>query len=256
MSDKNKQMGDEYQFPQDEYVAAEDETQQPNDDAFKDEHSTEEQASVETPAQKKSLLERLPILQNKRVLIVVGSIVVALIGFQLTKPSHKTTVIKQAQQPTQQQSLVSMQQDQQNALMNKMNRISQTASNTQSVENQLQNEISALKVLLNQSNESNKAMKSAMIALAQQVESLSAQVKKATTAPSHIKKLPPAPVLTFHLRAIIPGRAWLVGSDGETNSVVVGDTVKNYGKVTAIEVDAGKVLTSSGKVITYNSDGN
>ncbi|MCB1827483.1 MAG: type IV secretion protein IcmG, partial [Coxiellaceae bacterium] len=100
------------------------------------------------------------------------------------------------------------------------------------------------------------ALKKAVLLLANQVENMSVQLKKATTSPNHIKKLPPSPVLTFTLRAIIPGRAWVTGSNGEEDSVAVGSKLKNYGTVKAIEVNAGKVLTTSGKVITYNADGN
>lgn len=258
MTDKNKNMGDEYQFPHDEYVAAEDDTkQQPNYDAFQGQGEAEESASASTdaPKAKKGLTERFPFLQNKRVLIVVGVVVVAIIVFQMTKPSHTVKVVKQAQQ-VQRQQVPSLQEQQQNALLNKVDSLSQAANSSKNAESQLAGEVSQLKTSLNQSANNNKAMREAMIALANQVQGLQEQLKKATTTPKHIKKLPPAPVLTFRLRAIIPGRAWIEGSNGEADSVAVGNKIKNYGKVTAIDADAGKVVTSSGKDITYNGDGN
>lgn len=258
MTDKeNKKMGDEYQFPHDEYVAAEDDSSQANyGDAFHTEEQmggTEESARAEPSESKPSILERFPILQNKRLLMVVGVVVLAIIAFKVMSPSHSVKVVKQAQVQARPPSA---QQEQQSAMLSKLNNLSQDASSSKNVVNQLQGEVNELKMTLNKADSSNEAMKQAMIALAQQVENLSAQVKKATTTPNHIKKLPPSPVLTFNLRAIIPGRAWVMGSNGEQDSVAVGSKLKNYGTVKAIDVDAGKVLTSSGKVITYNADGN
>lgn len=251
----NKNMGDEYQFPQEEYVAAE--SGETNYDAFQGEASASEEETVsqaETSSGKPGLTERFPFLQNKRLLSVLGVAVVALIGFKVMSPSHKTMSV-QPKKPSVAQRVASMDQQQQSAMMNKLNNLSQDASSSKSVVNQLQNQVGDLKASLNKANQSNEAMRKAMLVLAQQVQNLSNQVKKATTAPNHIKKLPPSPVLTFHLRAVIPGRAWVMGSNGESDSVVVGTKLKNYGTVTAIEAQAGKLLTSSGKTITFNSDG-
>lgn len=265
MTDKdNKNMGDEYQFPQDEYVAAED--MQPTYDAYEGEktetaseaHSDEtaqaDHSDGEVPQQKPSLLERFPFLQNKRVIVVIGVAVVAIVAFKIMSPSHKTMSVKR-QKMTAQQVEAAQQKQQQMALMNRLSRLSKDASSSQGVVNNLQNEVSGLKAALQQSNESNEAMRKAMLVLAQQVQGLSNEVKKATTSPKHIKKLPPSPVLTFHLRAVIPGRAWVMGSNGESDSVTVGSKLKNYGTVESIDPQAGKVTTSSGKTISYDADG-
>jgi intracellular multiplication protein IcmG len=50
------------------------------------------------------------------------------------------------------------------------------------------------------------------------------------------------------LRAVIPGRAWLVDTQGRTYTVTQGDLVGNFGKVVQIDADAGRVITSSGYV--------
>ena len=95
----------------------------------------------------------------------------------------------------------------------------------------------------------------ALTNLTHQIDKLSAKLTDATAA-HHLKKLPPSPVITYHLLALISGRAWLGASNGGSNSVTIGTPIKHYGYVTAIEVRQGKVLTSSGKVITYNPDWN
>jgi intracellular multiplication protein IcmG len=51
------------------------------------------------------------------------------------------------------------------------------------------------------------------------------------------------------LDAAIPGRAWLLGADGETSTVTEGDEIPGYGRVTKIDPAGGMVTTSSGRVI-------
>lgn len=48
------------------------------------------------------------------------------------------------------------------------------------------------------------------------------------------------------LRAVVPGRAWLVDGKGRTISVVEGSQLGNFGTVTDIDVADGEVKTSSG----------
>ena len=50
------------------------------------------------------------------------------------------------------------------------------------------------------------------------------------------------------LRAVVPGRAWLVDSQGRTYTVAEGDAVGNFGKIIQIDANAGRVVTSSGYV--------
>lgn len=50
------------------------------------------------------------------------------------------------------------------------------------------------------------------------------------------------------LRAIVPGRAWLVNKDKKTITVAVGDSVPYYGKVDKINSKNGTVTMSSGYV--------
>jgi len=50
------------------------------------------------------------------------------------------------------------------------------------------------------------------------------------------------------LRAVVPGRAWLVDGAGNTVSVTIGDVLPYYGKVTKIDSDKGQVVMSSGYV--------
>jgi hypothetical protein len=258
MTDKDKsyKRGDEYQFPADEYVSSED-TQddsqafQGRQDQDAPSQTSECEATEGSASQSGSVLDRFPILRNKRLLTVVGVSVVALIAFNIMTPQNHVEVVKRA--APAQPSLV---QQQQQTLMNKLNGVAMNTANNQATVGQLQNQVKQLKTSLSQSNDSNESMKAAVIILAKQVQGLSTELKKATTAPRHIKKLPPAPELVFNLRAVTSGRAWVSGSNGESDTVTVGSHLKDYGTIKAIDSDAGKVITSSGKTITYNANGN
>lgn len=61
---------------------------------------------------------------------------------------------------------------------------------------------------------------------------------------------PPKPVYT--IRAMVPGRAWLQANDGQSITVVDGDTVPPYGTVQDIDVNGGQVVLSDGTLIGYN----
>ena len=57
---------------------------------------------------------------------------------------------------------------------------------------------------------------------------------------------------TYHTKAVIHGRAWLVKKGtNDSISISVGDNIPTYGKVTMIDVDSGKVYTSSGRIIAF-----
>ncbi len=52
----------------------------------------------------------------------------------------------------------------------------------------------------------------------------------------------------YTLRAVVPGRVWLVDGQGKTTTLTVGDTMKDYGTVQEINDKLGTVTMSSGYV--------
>ncbi len=109
------------------------------------------------------------------------------------------------------------------------------------------------------------ALKSAMGTLSQNqqnlqvvIEKLSSQlVEMKKTAEAKVEKATPvkkAKPVTYTLRASIPGRAWIVGSNGVTKTVKMGDSLANYGKVEKIDSEQGQIVTSSGKTIQLNAN--
>ena len=55
----------------------------------------------------------------------------------------------------------------------------------------------------------------------------------------------------YHVRAVVPGRAWIEQPNGATLTVAVGDTLQGYGTIININTTQGVVYTSSGARISY-----
>lgn len=67
-------------------------------------------------------------------------------------------------------------------------------------------------------------------------------------------RVPYTPVIVskYYIQAVIPGRAWLVSTQGNTITVREGSIVPGYGRVTLIDPNQGRVLTTSGKIIKFS----
>lgn len=65
---------------------------------------------------------------------------------------------------------------------------------------------------------------------------------------------PSAQVLRYYIQAVIPGRAWLIATNGSTLTVSEGTMISGYGIVKLIDPRQGRVLTSSGQVIRFSPE--
>lgn len=102
--------------------------------------------------------------------------------------------------------------------------------------------------------------------LNQTIGNLSNQVAKqseeinilmARSKPKPIKQIQPnirAPRIIYYIQAVIPGRAWLIASNGSTLTVREGTRIAGYGSVKLIDSIQGRVLTSSGQVIRFSQE--
>lgn len=229
--EKNKTPDDEYQFPQDEYVSPESEGVEHSDDYIS--------AAVKEPPEKQSMSEKImqrlrefPVLKNKRVLIVVGIVIVVILLFRLMEsktpaplaptpqPVAQTTPTPQPIMPIEQPSVSSSQI------------------------RELQNQISTLQNTINQLQSSNQQLQNQVTTLTSEVQSIEAALKK---GPMPVKRY----TVFYHLRAVLPDRAWITSNTGKTISVTVGDNVSQYGTVRVIDAQQGIVETSSGRRIVY-----
>lgn len=240
MTDNNKQFDhDEYQFPADEYVAAD--VNNKVADAHEDfEHDEPQKAA--SPLER--LLHAAPFLRNKRV---VGAIIIALVGlvgFKVMGPSHETKVVQAPVAKPQPQVIVREQDNPQ--MTSQMGDMQQSLQSDQQTINQLQNQIGNLSAALDKANQTQARTDSAISALVNQISLLNDKVEQ-------LQSLKPnaSHNLTFTIKAIEPGRAWLEGSNGLTESVTVGDVVPGYGRVVSVDANTATVATSGGRSIHY-----
>lgn len=84
-----------------------------------------------------------------------------------------------------------------------------------------------------------------------QIERLVVRAKK-PAKPAKIVRKVEAPVIRYYVQAVIPGRAWLIGSNGTTLTVREGTPIPGYGIVKLIDSIQGRVLTSQGKIIHFS----
>ena len=62
------------------------------------------------------------------------------------------------------------------------------------------------------------------------------------------------PPLKYYIQAVIPGRAWLLVSNGSTLTVREGTVIAGLGTVKLIDPRQGRVILSSGRVIRFSQE--
>ncbi len=101
-------------------------------------------------------------------------------------------------------------------------------------------------------NSAISALSEKLDAQSHEIERLS--VKTVVARPVRHAARPAKPYLKYYVQAIIPGRAWLVATNGSTFTVREGSTLTGYGTVKLIDPNQGRVITSSGQVIRFSQD--
>ena len=74
------------------------------------------------------------------------------------------------------------------------------------------------------------------------------------TRPASSYRRTSEPRARYFIQAVIPGRAWLVATNGSTLTVREGTVIPGYGMVKLIDPRQGRVLTSSGQVIRFSPE--
>ncbi|MDP1602319.1 MAG: type IVB secretion system protein IcmG/DotF [Legionella sp.] len=70
--------------------------------------------------------------------------------------------------------------------------------------------------------------------------------------PHHVVRRVIRPSIVYYIQAVIPGRAWLISTNGSTLTVREGTNIAGYGIVKLIDPNQGRVVTSSGRVIRFS----
>lgn len=91
---------------------------------------------------------------------------------------------------------------------------------------------------------------------AEKIERLTAEARaiKKVHAPRKMQPKNAVPVLQYYIQAVIPGRAWLIATNGSTLTVREGTVIPGFGMVKLIDARQGRVLTSSGRAIRFSQE--
>ncbi|MDF2867799.1 MAG: icmG dotF [Gammaproteobacteria bacterium] len=122
--------------------------------------------------------------------------------------------------------------------------------------NGVDNDFSLLKEQLNQLRGELRTLSTQLNNLQQKLPKPAEHKPVVMAKPKNQK--PPAPVVsrpTYHVQAVLPGRAWLVrDEDSATITVAVGDILPGYGTIININPTRASVITSTGYTIPYKPD--
>jgi intracellular multiplication protein IcmG len=114
----------------------------------------------------------------------------------------------------------------------------------------INNELGNQQAGLNNLNNSVAALNTSVEMLKKSIDNMVAKANKAKI--KKVKKIAP-PKIVYHIKAMVPGRAWLEDYMGKTITVRVGDTI-NGGTIEMISPGQGMIATSSGEIIQYGSN--
>lgn len=268
MADHDKHE-EEYRYPEEEYVQSNSEPQMQYEESGSGDDSAERATSGGGSAG--GVMERIQPLIKNRIVIAILIVIVLFILFRIFMSHHgstkKTTAsvrpapavsqpnntlasnqltTQLAQQAASQSATSSQLESEVNSIDNKV------SSNTSSI-NQIQSQLNSLQNSIDGIANNRGNVNDAISQLALEVKKLAADIKKNKVAEKPAPAAPMIPPVTYYLRAVVPGRAWIYGTNKRSASITVGDRVKQYGRVLAINAQEGMVVTSSGKVIEFSS---
>lgn len=122
-----------------------------------------------------------------------------------------------------------------------------------SISNQLggmNSNMSALSSQIESLSQAVSSLNEKLDAQARDIDQLAAQIKRTKKPPKQVVK--PQQPKKYYLKALIPGRAWLIAPNGSTLTVSTGSHIPGYGKVKLIDPHQGSVVTSSGQTIRFS----
>lgn len=205
----------------------------------------------------------------RKGLIVVGGLILFLLFYKavhllLGGKSTENQIVPVTQQ-TQKQS-VPLQQPMptlttttDHATTEKLTSLEQAQNNAQATLQNLNEEVSSLNASMSDISSKIGALSSTLASLSDRLDAQTHEIERLVAMntkrihPVHVSRAGASKqVVMYSLQAIIPGRAWLVASDGSSITVREGSTIPGYGVVKGIDPARGRVLMSSGRVIRFS----
>lgn len=246
-------------------------------------HESMDNESTETDSaspEKKHTSERKNIKRNALIALVViifAMVMYKLIGMMFTKKSTTETVqttvppITQATpQPIEPiattQTTTPVVQQPQPVVSADTGDLKEKVSVIEQTQLTVKTEISTISEQVGTVNNNINNLNTQIAQLNQVIRTLSDQVNKQSeeikilmvharpVTPTIIRPRIMIPRVIYYIQAVIPGRAWLIGSNGSTLTVREGTKIAGYGTVKLIDSIQGRVLTSSGQVIRFSQD--
>ncbi|KTD28714.1 type IV secretion protein IcmG [Legionella israelensis] len=219
---------------------------------------------------------------RRNALIAVGIIVLAMIiykflGYWFTGrtqpekssvPAVDTTAIKQPTKVTRPEAAPpspaptpAITTETEREFRQKLNAMEVSQQSLRSEVNSISNQIGSLSSNLSglsdqvsKLNQTLSQLSSQLEAQSQELAHLKVRLKPKVVKHRVVRRVKPSVV--YYIQAVIPGRAWLIASNGSTITVSEGSNISGYGVVKLIDPIQGKIITSSGKIIRFSQQDN
>ncbi|WP_028388103.1 type IVB secretion system protein IcmG/DotF [Legionella fairfieldensis] len=260
----NDQYNDEYQFADLDVISP---------DSLGGEEGTSRDEPTQEPVKKGGTTIK------RNALIVIGLVVLSMLGYKFLgsfftgKPSdtqEKATVPPMAAVQTQQTpppAVVApapvapppvIQSSPDNSqFTQKLSALEMGQQNVRSEVNSVNTQLNGINTNVNELTEKIADLNRMLTVLAEKVDQQSSKIAVLT------ERAKPRPVRrpmvarrvigpVYYIQAVIPGRAWLIATNGSTLTVREGTQIAGYGIVKLIDPNQGRVLTSSGRVIRFS----
>lgn len=225
---------------------------------------------------------------KRNALIVVGIIIFAMLMYQFIGGMFKSTptpkeseapapIAEITPQPTEVQTIIPPEPIQQQPVVQQpppqvvqeSSALQQKVASIESSQQTVQSEVSSMNQQVSNINNNVNSLNEQITKLNQVISDLNNQVEKQSEVinvliertkpkPKPVKRVihikPVSPQINYYINAVIPGRAWLIGTNGSTLTVREGSKIAGYGTVKLIDSIQGRVLTSSGRVIRFSQE--
>lgn len=262
-----------------------DEIYKPDSDEYQ---FNDNEAAVVYKAEKKSFIQA--VLAQRRIWLAIAIIVIVIVGYKLSdiftykadktlqKPAAlpqlgqslseqpaKLTSLKAQLPAASAESTLSLGVAKNNPALNdgRLTKLEQhnqentaSLSRVESRLNGINSDFSLLRDQLNQLKDELRTVNAQLNGLQQRLAKPTEQKKAVNAKPKNQKStvaLVSRP--SYHVQAVLPGRAWLVSDDGSaTITVAVGDALPGYGNIVSINPNRASVITSTGYTIPYKPD--
>ncbi|WP_133138512.1 type IVB secretion system protein IcmG/DotF [Legionella genomosp. 1] len=139
----------------------------------------------------------------------------------------------------------------------KLSALELSQQNLRSEVNSLSEQLGGVNTSITELTNKINSLNQMITSMAQKVEDQSNQITVLTvrTQPKKVVKQVVRQVVPrniYYIQAVIPGRAWLIGTNGSTLTVREGTNIAGYGVVRLIDPHQGRIVTSSGQVIRFS----